>query len=132
MPTTFGLSQLAEAPPLDFLTFTELTPGSSVGGYHDWTNQSGWALFIKFDPVPVNWGFRIGTVNTYVPRLAEVSFAFTPASGPLSPGVYSRFDVNYGDWLLYPVPTGPLVALAVDVAVNFEPHILGRVWIGAL
>jgi hypothetical protein len=124
MPGITSIIDSVVSPPLDFLTFTELTPGHSVTGLQTFTGVSGYGLRINFDPIPVQWGYSIGAINVYEPPLASVAFLY-------SDGIYAVYNVQWGDWLLYPTPPGPLTTFSSTLAVRFQPGIFGRVYAGA-
>ena len=119
-PTT--VAQALISPPLDLMTEYEITPGTSVTGHHDYVGQHGFGLVFRFDPIPVHFGYRIGAVNLY--ELALVNIAFLHDDR-----IYAVVDVHYGDFLLWPLPQGPLLATpSADLAVESPPGVFGRIW----
>jgi hypothetical protein len=119
-PTTVG--QALISPPLDILKEYEVTPGFSVAGHHDFIGQQGFGLIVRFDPIPIHFGYRIGAVNLYDLPLCNIAFLHFDR-------IYAVIDVHYGDYLLWPLPQGPLLATpSSDLAVQFTPGVYGRIW----
>lgn len=111
-------------PPLDVLVEQELTAGP-VSGAHSFVNVAGYGLVVRFQPIPVAWGYRVGNPNVYIPPLAQVSFSSNNR-------IYAEETISWGDFLLYPIPLGPFITgvpwQQTNLEVTFAPGISGRVW----
>lgn len=119
-PTTVASTLLT--PPLDVLREYEITPGMSITDHADFTSVNGFGLVIRFDPIPINFGYKIGAVNWYELALCTIAFLHFNR-------IYAYEEVHYGDFLMWPVPRGPLLATPfADLAVQFTPGVYGRIW----
>lgn len=129
MSGPFGIADLMGVPPLDTLAWTDLTGGVPVGGDNDFGSLIVYAFAIKFQPIPPYWGYRVGTPNYYLDRLAQASLSFTPPLFGAFTGVIYSEDVHWGDFLRYDPVASAMSGLGTyDFEVHFEPFITGEVF----
>ena len=119
-PSTVASALLT--PPLDLLSEYEVTSGVSITDHADFPNVAGFGLVVRFDPIPIEFGYTIGAVNYYELPLCSIAFLHFDR-------IYAVVQVHYGDFLLWPAPRGPLLATPwSDIAVQFTPGVYGRIW----